>query len=278
MIGCYTLGSGAQIRYELFNHNDSVDKLHPIVFTPGGRSGTEHAQTRRLAKGLEDSRRRMLFWDRRNCAQSDFYIDDMAEKPEPIAQAEDLHELLSNLNLLPAILVGDSSGGRVSLIMAHMFPKDVTALVFLNLTGGEVAANRIAVQYYQRYCSVAEEGGMEAVCTHDSMKKFMLANPSAESTMLKTDVQHFCQCMKTSAEFIRGFATESVLGLSDQALTQIVQPALCIHTFKNELADGMHTRDVMSALAAAIPQGKLVVEPKLRVYEVLIADFLNDLL
>ena len=99
---------------------------------------------------------RVLIHDRRNCGASDVSFD--GSKSEYEVWADDLHVLLKQLGMLPAIIGGTSSGARLSLLFALRYPQDVRALVLWRITGGEFAIKRLTEKYYDQYIRLAEAG------------------------------------------------------------------------------------------------------------------------
>uniref|UniRef100_A0A0G4HDC6 Uncharacterized protein n=1 Tax=Chromera velia CCMP2878 TaxID=1169474 RepID=A0A0G4HDC6_9ALVE len=69
----------------------------------------------------------------------------------------------SQASLAPAILVGNSSGARLSLILAIRHEPWYAGLVLINTTQGVLASAFLAEHYYRQYSRIAREGGMQAV-------------------------------------------------------------------------------------------------------------------
>eukprot|EP00921_Rhytidocystis_pertsovi_P010627 GHVQ01017111.1.p1 GENE.GHVQ01017111.1~~GHVQ01017111.1.p1 ORF type:complete len:315 (-),score=73.10 GHVQ01017111.1:106-1050(-) len=105
-----------------------------------------------------------ILWDRRNCGMSSVRFDDADNQTENDQQADDLAYLLSSLGFVGprssggSILVGTSSGGRMSLLCAQRHPHVVRGLVLNNLTGGQLASDVLAEVYYGQYISILEGG------------------------------------------------------------------------------------------------------------------------
>ena len=131
-----------------------------IALSPGGRRALDNVKS--LAQHVANAGYRVLIHDRRNCGLSDIAIG--AEMSEYEVWAEDLHELLSQLNALPAVLGGGSSGCRLSVLFALKYPHAVRALLLWRVTGGAFAAARLTENYYSQYIRAAQDGGMAAVC------------------------------------------------------------------------------------------------------------------
>ena len=118
---------GARIHYEIVG--DSGDW---VALTPGGRLGLDHV--RGIAGELAAAGYRVVIHDRRNCGDSDVLLG--GDEPEHEIWTDDLHALLTELDALPIIIGGRSSGCRLSLIFALKYPRDVRALLLWRITGG----------------------------------------------------------------------------------------------------------------------------------------------
>ena len=124
-----------------------------VALSPGGRRALENVQS--LAQHLAAAGYRVLIHDRRNCGLSDIVIG--GEKSEYEIWADDLYELLAQLNALPASVGGGPSGCRLSLLMALNHPQAVRALLLWRITGGAFAAQRLTENYYDKYIRAARE-------------------------------------------------------------------------------------------------------------------------
>src|SRR5262249_15322611 len=115
-----------------------------VALSPGGRRALDNVKS--LAQHVAMAAHRVLIHDRRNCGLSDIAIG--GEMSEYEVWAEDLHELLSQLNALPAVLGGGSSGCRLSVLFALKYPHAVRALLLWRVTGGAFAPPRAPAKYY----------------------------------------------------------------------------------------------------------------------------------
>jgi pimeloyl-ACP methyl ester carboxylesterase len=139
---------GVEISFEILGDGRSGAGC-PLVLTPGGGGGK--GGLRWLAQRLRGGRQ-CLIWDRPNCGASGLTLGDDLKQPEPDMQARQacsaghtlssavqrdaltlnsrcclpvpvqadfLHELLHNLGMAPAILLGKSNGARLSMIMVR---------------------------------------------------------------------------------------------------------------------------------------------------------------
>src|SRR5260370_5385995 len=94
---------------------------------------------------MGDAGHRVLIHDRRNCGVSDLVIGGKTSEYE--IWADDLYELLSQLNGLPAVLGGGSSGCRLSLLFALKYPQAVRALLLWRVTRGALFPPRPPPKY-----------------------------------------------------------------------------------------------------------------------------------
>ena len=91
--------------------------------------------------------------------------------------ADDLHELLREIDALPAFIGGSSSGCRLALLLALRRPEGVRGLLLWRVTGGAHAAERLTNQYYTSHIEAAQQGGMAAVCKLDHWSEVIGINP-----------------------------------------------------------------------------------------------------
>src|SRR5262245_42027907 len=146
---------GVNINYEVLGSSGPW-----VALSPGGRRALDNVKS--LAQHVANAGYRVLIHDRRNCGLSDIAIG--AEVSEYEVWVEVLHELLSQLKAMPAVLGGGSSGCRLSVLFALKYPHAVRALLLWRVTGGTFAAARLTENYYGKYIQAAREGGMAAVC------------------------------------------------------------------------------------------------------------------
>jgi pimeloyl-ACP methyl ester carboxylesterase len=194
-----------------------------VALSPGGRRALDHV--RPLAQHLAGYGYRVLVHDRRNCGLSDIVIG--GDQSEYEIWADDLHELLTQLGALPAVVGGGSSGGRLSLLFALKYPQCVHALLLWRVTGGEFAARRLTENYYSKYLRAARDGGMAAVCELDHFKERIEARPANRAVLMAMDPGIFVAAMERWREqFARG-AELPVIGASADDLHSIQVPT-CI--------------------------------------------------
>lgn len=235
--------NAASIRYEV------VGRQGPwVALSPGGRRPLEGV--RPLAQRVADAGFRVLVHDRRNCGASDITIG--GTKPENELWADDLHELLSQLKALPAVVGGGSSGCRMAILLALRHPSSVRALLLWRVTGGRFAAQRLAEQYYGQYIRAAERGGMAAVCEMEHWKERIAARPPNRDALMKMDPKRFIAALSQWREYFIQGGEQPVLGASAADLKSIKVPACVIPG-----NDRTHANEVGRNLARLLPHCQL---------------------
>src|SRR5258708_29534300 len=172
---------GVDINYEILG-----DRGPFVALQPGGRRGLVGVKS--LGGKLAEASYRVVVYDRRNCGASGIAIEGESEND---VWAEDLHELLSTLDALPAYIGGSSSGCRLAMILALRRPEDVRGLLLWRVTGGAYAAERLTNQYYTSHIDAAKQGGMAAVCALEHWSEVIKANPSSRAKLMAIDAQDF---------------------------------------------------------------------------------------
>src|SRR5215470_12606284 len=224
-----------------------------VALSPGGRRALDNVKS--LAQHVADAGYRVLIHDRRNCGLSDIAIG--AEMSEYEVWAEDLHELLSQLKALPAVVGGSSSGCRLSLIFALKYPHLVRALLLWRVTGGPFAAARLTENYYGKYIQAAQEGGMAAVCELDHFKERIEARPANRTVLMAMDPKVFIAAMERwRAQFAKG-AELPVIGASEKDLGSIRVPAIVVpgndKTHNHAVGEAAHRMILGSELVDLFP-------------------------
>ena len=214
----------ATIRGVAINYDIIGDRGPAVAITPGGRNGMEHLRS--LANRMAAAGYRVLIHDRRNCGASDVAFD--GSKPEFEIWAEDLHELLRQHDMLPVIIGGRSSGARLSLTFTFKYPQSVRAMILWRVTGGRFAVNRLAQDYYGDYVTLAENGGMAAVCADAHFAEVIRARPSNRDKLMAMDAKQFIAVMRRWREFFEAGADLPLIGASEQALRAIAAPTCII--------------------------------------------------
>src|SRR5690349_291955 len=162
-----------------------------IALSPGGRRAIEGVES--LAKRIAAAGYRVLVHDRRNCGSSDVSIEGPGSEND--LWADDLHELLKQQNALPAWIGGSSSGCRLALVFALRHPKAVRGLLLWRVTGGLAAAKRLAHRYYGQYASIAQKGGMAAICATEEFAERIRDRPENRERLMKMNPTQFVEVM-----------------------------------------------------------------------------------
>jgi pimeloyl-ACP methyl ester carboxylesterase len=181
----YKTVNDVKLYYEVFGDKKGV----PIVLNSGGQQGGE--VMRDFARALKRPGVKFLLWDRRNSlGKSAVRFDDGLSRTmsEPEVQCEDLNELMKETKMTPAIMIGNSTGAYISLIMASKHPESVYGVVAMNTPGGPLAAEVMSHSFYGEYLRLARTAGMEAVMDAKFYADMIKLNP----------VNHFQQlCLLT---------------------------------------------------------------------------------
>jgi len=192
---------------------------------------------------------------------------------EPEIQARDLASLLEYLRLIGSgqpgnrrvVLMGNSSGARLSLIFSTLFPEKVHRMVLMNMTSGKLAAAFLSRNYYQMYADAAKEGGMEKL-VEMPYYEFLIGNgkepgasgsPEAKKAyLLSLSSEHFISTMEAWAQWMLRSETWPAIGVPADVVREVQTPALVVHTYVPE--EGIHTLEGAERLASMLPHGELL--------------------
>jgi pimeloyl-ACP methyl ester carboxylesterase len=210
---------GVEINYQVLGERGPW-----VALQPGGRRGL--VGVRPLADKLAEAGNRVLIYDRRNCGASAVSFDGGNSENE--IWAEDLRELLSQLDALPAFIGGSSSGCRLALLLALRHPAAVRGLLLWRVTGGAYAAQRLALNYYTQFIAMAQAGGMEAVCGSEHFGDVIKANPANRARLTAMSAEGFIAVMERWRRSFNEGADHPVLGLSPAELRSMTMPACII--------------------------------------------------
>ena len=210
---------GVDINYEVLGERGPW-----VALQPGGRRGLVGVKS--LAEKIAEAGNRVLVYDRRNCGASGISFDGGNSENE--VWAADLHELLLQLDALPAFIGGSSSGCRLALLAALRHPDDVRGLLLWRVTGGAFAAGRLVQNYYTQFIDAAERGGMEAVCRTEHFAEVIANNPANRSRLLSIDTQRFIAVMSEWRRSFNQGAEHPVIGISPGELRSLRVPACII--------------------------------------------------
>src|SRR5215469_7861084 len=170
---------GVEINYQVLGERGPW-----VALQPGGRRGLDGVKS--LGHKIAEAGYRVLVYDRRNCGASGVSFDGGNSENE--VWAADLHELLLQLDALPAFVGGSSSGCRLALLAALRHPAEVRGLLLWRVTGGAFAAGRLVQNYYTQFIEAAERGGMEAVCRTEHFAEVIAREPANRQRLLSIEV------------------------------------------------------------------------------------------
>ena len=240
----HTTADGHHIHYAISGSGPT------IVLTPGGREGREAIAA--LTEGLA-AHCRVLAWDRRNTGMSDLTFDPA--RSEQAIWAQDLVELIHALDLAPAIVAGGSAGCRVSLNAVLRDPSVARAMVLWSASGGAYGSQFLGFNYHVPYILAAQRGGMAAVAQTAFFAERIAANPDNAAYLLSLDPDAFVATMKRWNESFFPREGRPLAGIEGD-LAAIAAPTLI---FAGN--DDIHPAESSLALAAAIPDARLVPSP-----------------
>jgi len=219
------------------------------VLTGGGVSGMRETwpSARRIGAALGCD---VLVWDRRNTGASGFSLGgDGPRLPLAVRDAEDLHDLLLALRVAPAVLLGKSSGARVSALLASRHPDAVRGLVLAPPTGGAFAVEELCEMYYEAPKRCMRSGDADAVASAWGMR-----DPDAVARLRACDAREFADAMDASSAWLRRFPREAMLGLTDRELAALAARGVRVQVaHSGDTADRLH--DAPSAVAVAARVG-----------------------
>lgn len=210
---------GVKINYELLG-----DRGPWVALQPGGRRGLVGVKS--LGQKLAEAGNRVLVYDRRNCGASGISLEGGNSENE--VWADDLHELLFQLDAVPAFIGGSSSGCRLALLAALRHPADLRGLLLWRVTGGAYAAQRLVQNYYTQFIEAAERGGMEAVCRTEHFGELIANNPPNRERLLSIGVGRFIAVMNEWRRSFNQGAEHPVIGISPAELRSLTIPSCII--------------------------------------------------
>jgi pimeloyl-ACP methyl ester carboxylesterase len=213
----------ANVRGVNINYKVLGDQGPWVALSPGGRRDISGIEL--LAGEVAKRGHRVAIFDRRNCGASDVVIDGQDSEYE--IWSDDVHELLRQLDALPAFIGGSSSGCRTSLLFALRHPEAVKGLLLWRVTGGRFACERLAEEYYGQYIAAAKQGGMAAVCDMEHWKERIEARPQNRDALMKMNPERFITVMSHWRDYFLKGADLPVIGASAEELKSIKVPA-CI--------------------------------------------------
>ena len=210
---------GLNINYEVVG-----DEGPFVTLITGGRRG--YAEFVPLAHKIAAEGFRVLLHDRRNTGASDMSFD--ADEVEESIWADDLHELLSQLDGLPAFIGGSSSGARTAIMFGLRHPEAARGLLLFRVTGGAFAAERLPENYYNQFIRMAEAGGMEAICADEQYAERIAANPANGDLLRNMDPAEFIAALTRWRDLFVAGKDLPVFGVSEAELNSMKMPVVII--------------------------------------------------
>lgn len=214
----------ANVRGVSLNYEIVGDHGPWLALMPGGRRG--YGEFLNLARKIAAQGFRVLLHDRRNCGASEVAFDD--SDAEDAIWAEDLYELLRQLDALPAFVGGSSSGCRTSLLLYLRHRKDVRGLLLMRVTGGAFAAQRLPENYYAQFIRAANEGGIEAVAKMEHWRERATERPANREVLANTPKDRFLKVMNTWRDHFMKGVDMPVLGITAEQLGSIDVPTIVV--------------------------------------------------
>ena len=246
------------LNVEIYNPNGSI----PLIVTPGGMGDIEGfgAFAKNLAAASSDLK--VIIMDRRNLGRSE--VSFANTEPMSAEEAEDLHVLLQRLDIESAIFYGMSSGSRSNMILAERYPEQVDALIIAPLTGGPIAAQRLADEYFLSYFRDDSLISMEAVAQTPLWKGYMERNsPELQKIFMEQDIDDFLGTMKMTGDYLASFHAKTTLGMTDEQLMSLEVPATLILHHGQEI-DFLHPKVNSRAATTLIQNSTFKIAPSLQ--------------
>jgi pimeloyl-ACP methyl ester carboxylesterase len=214
----------AKVRGININYQIIGDRGPWVALITGGRRS--HDEFVPISRKIAAAGFRVLLHDRRNTGASDILIDgDVAEEALWI---DDLHELMKQLDALPAFVGGSSAGARTSMRFYLRHRAAVRGLLLLRVTGGPFAAGRLPDNYYGQFIKVAQQGGMAAICATEQYQERIAANPANRERLMSMDPKRYIEVMsRWQDQFVAGVHLP-VMGVTEAELRSISVPTVVI--------------------------------------------------
>lgn len=238
----------ALLRGVCINYRTIGDSGPWIALTPGSRRA--YAVLVDLSKAIAASGYRVLLHDRRNCGASDVAFDGSGSEHE--VWADDLHALGKELGALPMYVGGSSAGARLAILYGIRHPDGLRGLLLWRVTGGQEAVDRLAENYYGQFITIAQRGGMQAVCESEHFSECIKARPSNRDRLLKTDAGQFVKVMTYWRDCFLQSAKLPIVGATEADLRAMKAPACLIAG-----NDVIHTPSTARKAASLISNSEL---------------------
>jgi 2-hydroxy-6-oxonona-2,4-dienedioate hydrolase len=241
---------GGQVVYELLGPPDG----QPIVLTPGGRFSKDVPGLRPLAEALAKGGLRVLLWDRPNCGASDVQFYGRSESH---MRADTLAELLTRLDLAPAVIAGGSGGARDSLLTVIRHPQVASKVIAWSIVGGVFSTLNLAGVYVLPNINTARMLGMEGVASLPEWQALIEVNPRNKERLLSMDPDEFVTVMLRWLNAFVPKPGQTIPGVEDEEFGNIKIPAMIIRGGENDLDHPKRT----SLEVHCLVKGSRLVEP-----------------
>jgi pimeloyl-ACP methyl ester carboxylesterase len=225
----------------------------PIVMSAGGQNRVE--TLRPLSEKLS-AKYRVITWDRANMGRSDLVLKGARDID---IWTDQQAGIMTQLNARPAYLIGASSGGRTSYIMALRYPDYCRGLLTYLTTGGGTIGESLAKQYYFDYADLAEKSGMAAVAQRPFWAERIKLNPANEEKLLSMDPKEFARVMRRYGTGMR--SNDPMIGITADELRQIKANGTPVAITQGCPEAPQHRRD-RSELYAQLTGGTLIPTPE----------------
>jgi pimeloyl-ACP methyl ester carboxylesterase len=239
------------LRYEIIG-----DYGPAIALNPGARRSYDELVG--LSKRIAEHGYRVLLHDRRNCGRSQLAIEPCGSEHE--IWADDLHHLCNDLGLAPVYVGGASAGARLALLFALRHPGAVRGLLLWRVTGGHHAANTLADEYYGQYITLANSGGMAAICTSPHFAECIRSRPKGRDELMQIDVRMFVRVMEAWRQAFIHSANMPVIGATEDQLRSLTVP-ICLIPGNDRIHDPAAARKI-AALAPQVTLYEGVVQDR----------------
>jgi pimeloyl-ACP methyl ester carboxylesterase len=234
---------------------DLIGEGRPWVITPGGRFSKDDGGIREFADALAAEGNQVLIWDRPNCGASQVAFTGESEST---LQADTLAALITHLGLGPTVVIGGSGGARVSMLTAARHPELTAGLAMWWISGGPFGLMSLAVHYCGQNLVKAWTEGMDAVADLPEWEEVLARNPSNRQRILDQDRAEFVRTMERWMLVYYPRDDQLVPGVDDVDAARITMPTL---VFRSGESDAWHTRATSEAVAAGLPNARIVEPP-----------------
>jgi pimeloyl-ACP methyl ester carboxylesterase len=241
---------GGQVEYELLGPAGGP----PIVLTPGGRFSKDVPGLRPLAQALADGGLRVLIWDRPNCGASDVQFYGRSESH---MRADTLAELLTRLDMAPAVIAGGSGGARDSLLTTMLHPEVASKVAVWWIVGGVFSIYNLGAYYILPNINTARRMGMEGVLNLPAWQEVLAANPGNKERFLALDPQEFQSIMLRWLNAFVPKPGQTIPGVEDEEFGKIGVPTMIIRGGVDDLDHPKRTSMEVHCLI----RGSELVEP-----------------